>query len=65
MQQDPLFTMWRVEGRVVIEVHEKLTPPGCAVELELYDGHGFVPSDGVWPLSDSGRVLAIVVAESA
>lgn len=59
----PLMTVWYLDsGNVVLELNENATPPGCAIELEVFDGGGYATSFGVWRLSQTGRVLFIVGA---
>jgi hypothetical protein len=59
-----MWRCWQLDSdRHVLELDERLTPPGCALELELHDGQGIARSYGVWRLSQSGALLAIVEAD--
>jgi hypothetical protein len=60
------WTCWSLApDRHVIELHEALTPACGALEFELLDGGGFVPSYGVWRFSQTGQALALVKAAAA
>ena len=64
--QNATWLYWKLDDdRHVLELNERLTPPGCALEFEILTADGYAKTFAVWRVSNTGAVIAIVEAESA
>jgi hypothetical protein len=60
------WTWWRLDAdRYALELHDALTPTGCALEFELFSGEGLAASFGLWRWSATGAALLLVRAGDA
>jgi hypothetical protein len=58
-----MFRIFETDAGAIVELDERVTPPGLALELEVFlvCDHTFA----AWMLSDDGRVLAFAPAGEA
>jgi hypothetical protein len=62
---EPMWTFWRLaQNRSTLELHEAITR-GIGLELEIHDGGGMARTFGVWRLSDTGAIIAMIAAATA